>query len=232
MDHPNIVRGFGVDEDNGWHYFAMEYIDGESSSGNGSRQPGQALAWDSIHIVLGCRSRLQYAHQQSLVHRDVKPDNLLITQEGATRLADLGMVKQLDDDMALTQTGHAVGTPWYMPLEQAKNAKETDCRCDIYALGCVLYACITGQPPFAGRTLVEVIQAKEAGTFPPARQFNNEVPERVDLIIAKMTAKLAKYRYQNCADLIKDLEGPRLGQPLAQFPVRRRRRRTRAGHHD
>ena len=81
----------------------------------------------------------------------------------------LGMVKKLDGDMSLTQTGHAVGTPWYMPLEQARNSKDTDRRCDIYALGCMLHALLTGQPPFAGGTIVDVIKAKERGWFPPAR---------------------------------------------------------------
>jgi serine/threonine-protein kinase len=117
------------------------------------------------------------------------------------------MVKQLDEELTLTQTGHAVGTPWYMPLEQARNSKDVDARCDIYALGCVLYALLTGQPPFAGNTLVDVIQAKEVGTFRPARQANREVPERLDLILAKMTAKQPRHRYPNCAELIRDLEG-------------------------
>ncbi len=112
-----------------------------------------------------------------MVHRDIKPDNVLIDRTGVVKVADLGMVKTLDEDMALTQTGHAVGTPWYMPLEQAKNAKDTDGRCDIYALGCMLYCLLTGNPPFTGRTLVEVIQAKEVGTFAPARSSNPDVPE-------------------------------------------------------
>jgi len=108
------------------------------------------------------------------------------------------MVKWLDEDMALTpdrpRGRHAV----YMPLEQARNSKDADNRCDIYALGCVLYCMLTGQPPFTGKTLVDVIQAKEAGTFPPARQFNNEVPEKLDLILLKMCAKQVKYRYASC----------------------------------
>src|ERR1043166_4727140 len=116
------------------------------------------------------------------------------------------MVKIGDEEMSLTQTGHAVGTPWYMPLEQARNAKEIDGRSDIYALGCTLYAFITGHPPFTGRTIVDVIQAKEMGTFPSARQTNKAVPERLDLIIAKMVAKQPKHRYQTCEDVIKDLE--------------------------
>jgi serine/threonine-protein kinase len=216
LDHPNIVRGFQVGQDHGWHFFAMEFVDGESLQ-KWLDKLGRISLGDALHIVLACARALAHAHKNDLVHRDIKPDNILITRRGEVKVADLGMVKQLDEDMSLTQTGHAVGTPWYMPLEQAKNAKETDGRCDIYALGCLLYACLTGQPPFAGKTLVDVIQAKEIGTFPPARQFSKEIPERVDLIIGKMTAKLPKYRYQNCGEVIKDLEGLGLANPALSF---------------
>ena len=127
------------------------------------------------------------------------------------------MVKTLDEDMSLTQTGHAVGTPWYMPLEQARMAKDADGRCDIYALGCMLYCLLTGNPPFNGRTIVEVIQAKEVGTFPPARSLNSDVPERLDLIIAKMTSKKPEHRYQNCTLLIKDLVNLELAASKLSF---------------
>jgi serine/threonine-protein kinase len=153
-----------------------------------------------------------------MVHRDIKPENILLTKAGGVKIADLGMVKTFDDDLSLTQTGHAVGTPWYMPLEQAKNAKDTDGRCDIYALGCTLYCILTGNPPFSGGTILDVIRAKEQGTFPPARSANPNVPERLDLVIAKMTAKLPRYRYQNCEELIRDLESLGLASPnLALF---------------
>jgi serine/threonine-protein kinase len=152
-----------------------------------------------------------------MVHRDIKPDNILLTKTGFVKVADLGMVKIDDEEMSLTQTGHAVGTPWFMPLEQARNAKEIDGRSDIYALGCTLYAFLTGRPPFIGRTIVDVIQAKEAGTIAPARQFNSAVPERLDLILIKMIAKLPKNRYQTCAEVITDLESLGLASTVLTF---------------
>src|SRR6202022_3390130 len=106
-------------------------------------------------------------HRLELVHRDIKPDNILITRSGEVKLTDFGMVKLGLEDVSLTQTGHAVGTPTFMPLEQARNSKDSDGRSDIYALGCTLYCLLTGSPPFAGGTIIDVIRAKEQGTFPP-----------------------------------------------------------------
>lgn len=207
VDHPNIVHAYGIGQQDGWHYVVMEYVDGQSLQ-TWLEKFGKVSVADAVHIALACARGLEHAHAEKLVHRDIKPDNVLITRQGEVKVADLGMVKTLEDEeMGLTQTGHAVGTPWYMPLEQARNAKDVDGRCDIYALGCMLYCMITGNPPFCGRTLVEVIQAKEQGTFPPARRVNPDVPEKLDLIIFKMTAKYAKDRYQSCSEVIRDLEG-------------------------
>jgi serine/threonine protein kinase len=216
LDHPHIVQAFGVDEHQGWHYIALEYVDGISLQ-KWLIKLGRLGLGDALLIAITVAKALEYAHKQGFVHRDIKPDNVLITRAGLIKVADLGMVKIDDEDMALTQTGHAVGTPWYMPLEQARNAKDTDGRSDIYALGCLLYCTLTGNPPFHGKTLLEVIQAKEAGYFPPARQTNADIPERLDLIIAKMTAKRVKDRYQTCAELIKDLESLRLANAKLSF---------------
>lgn len=216
LDHPNIVKAYATDEAEGFHFVAMEYVSGQSMQ-KWLSQLGRIPVGDAVRIVLDCAEALAYAHRLGMVHRDVKPDNILLTKTGHVKIADLGMVKIEDEEMSLTQTGHAVGTPWFMPLEQARNAKEIDGRSDIYALGCTLYALLTGRPPFIGRTIVDVIQAKEVGTFTPARQFNSDVPERLDLILCKMTAKLPKNRYQHCEDVIKDLEGLGLASEKLSF---------------
>jgi serine/threonine-protein kinase len=216
IEHPNIVRGFGAGVIDGNHYFAMEYVSGVTLQ-HVLNVLGRISVGDALNVTLACAHALAYAHARGLIHRDVKPDNVMITKNAQVKLADLGMVKEQDENMALTQTGHAVGTPWYMPLEQARNAKDADGRCDIYALGCMLYYMLTGTPPFTGSNIVEVIQAKERGTFPPAHDFNPEVPERLDLILAKMTAKLAKYRYETCEELAADLEGLGLTAPTLSF---------------
>jgi serine/threonine-protein kinase len=219
LSHPNIVQAYAIGEADGCHYVAMEYVSGRSLQ-KWLAELGRLPVADAVRITLDCARALEYAHAQNVIHRDIKPDNVLLAKVGVVKVADLGMVKIDDEEMSLTQTGHAVGTPWYMPLEQARNAKEIDGRSDIYALGCTLYAMLTGHPPFTGRTIVEVIQAKEIGTFPPARQQNSHVPERLDLLIAKMTAKLPKYRFQTAGEVIKALESLELaGEALSFLPT-------------
>jgi serine/threonine-protein kinase len=216
LEHPNIVAGYAVGEEQGWHYFAMEFVDGRSLQ-KWLGLLGRLSIGDALHITLACADALRYAHELDLVHRDIKPDNILITRQGSIKITDLGAVKQLSEDLLLTQTGHGIGTPAYMPLEQAKNAKESDGRSDIYALGCVLYCMLTGRPPFTGATLVDLIQAKEMGTFPKARRLNPAVSERLDLIIDKMIAKQVKYRYQTCAGVIRDIQNLRNANPSLTF---------------
>jgi serine/threonine-protein kinase len=216
LDHPNLVTGFAVGEDHGWHYFAMEYVDGRSLQKWLTRL-GKLGIGDSLHLILACARALEYIHGHDLVHRDIKPDNVLITRTGVVKLTDLGVAKSLTEDPGLTLTGHSVGTPWYMSPEQARNAKDADGRSDIYALGCVLYYCLAGRPPFSGATLVDLMQAKEAGKFAPVRRFNRNVPKRLDLILDKMLARQVKYRYQECSQLIKDLESLYLAAPHLSF---------------
>jgi serine/threonine-protein kinase len=219
LDHPNIVQGYCVGEDRGLHYFAMEYVDGQSLQ-QWLEQLGRLRVGDAVHILLAIARGLAYAHEQDLVHRDVKPANVLIGRQGEVKVVDLGMAKIREDDLAaLTRTGRGLGTPCFMPMEQFVNAKDADVRCDIYALGCTLHALLTGRPPFMSPSFMELIQAKEVGKFPPARTVNPEVPESLDLVIGRMTAKRPEDRYQTCAEVIKTLEG--LGLASAQVRLER-----------
>jgi serine/threonine-protein kinase len=222
LDHPNILRCFEVGEARGFHYIAMELIDGASLEVWRTRL-GKLTVGDAVHVVLACARALQHAHDSGLVHRDTKPDNVLLTSGGTVKVADLGLAKVRDEEVSLTQTGTGAGTPMYMSPEQARNAKHVDGRSDIYSLGCMLYVLLTGVAPFDGNGILEIFRAKEKGTFPPARQLRPRVPEGLDRIISKMIARNPDQRHQSCADLIQDLEwqelaGPRLGFLSAARP--------------
>ena len=206
LDHPNILRCYGVGEESGFHYFAMEFIDGGSMQDVLDRH-GKLSVGDALHIILECARALAHAHEQNMIHRDIKPDNILLTRKGVVKVADLGLAKAHGENVNLTRTGTGAGTPVYMSPEQARDAKHVDLRSDIYSLGCMLYAFLTGKAPFSGETYVELFEAKEKGKFDPARKSNMEIPERLDLMIDKMVAKKPEHRYQSCAELIKDLEG-------------------------
>jgi serine/threonine-protein kinase len=205
LDHPNIVRGIAVGEDKGYHYFAMEFVDGESCD-KVLRARGRLSVGDAVRIALDVARALDHAHAKGLVHRDIKPENIMITQAGVVKLADLGLAKATDEISSLTKTGSGFGTPYYMPPEQARNAKFVDNRSDIYALGATLYHLVTGQVPFNGDTAIEVLTAKEEGRHTPARRLASDVPEILDLVIDKMMARDPKARYQTAAEVIDALE--------------------------
>jgi serine/threonine protein kinase len=206
LDHVHVVRCYKFGTDHGMHYLAIEFIDGGSMQGVMDKR-GKLSVGDALHVALACAHALHEAHSLNLIHRDIKPDNVLLTSKGVVKVADLGLAKATDENVSLTQTGTGAGTPLYMAPEQFRDAKHVDGRTDIYALGVMLYYFLTGEAPFKGETYVEVLEAKEKGKFAPARTFNDEVPERLDLYIDKMLARDPKHRYLNCAELIQDLEG-------------------------
>ncbi|MBI3407530.1 MAG: serine/threonine protein kinase [Planctomycetes bacterium] len=216
LDHPNILRCYDAGEALGFHFLTMEYVEGGSVE-TWLKKLGKFSIGDSLHIILATAAALQHAHELNMVHRDIKPDNILLTKKGVVKVADLGLAKATDDDMSLTKTGTGAGTPIYMAPEQARDAKHVDGKVDIYALGCMLYVFLTGQPPFKGETLVELIEAKEKGKFTPIRALNMEIPERLDLICEKMMAKKPELRYQTCAEIIAELENLELANDHLSF---------------
>ncbi|HEY0983145.1 serine/threonine protein kinase [Schlesneria sp.] len=206
INHDNAVSVFDVDEDHGLHYVAMEYVDGKSMQ-QWLNLLGTLSVGDALHVALRCAEVLQFAHKQNLIHRDIKPDNIMLTRNGKVKVADFGLAKALDDDLSMTASGMGLGTPYYMAPEQARNAKHVDRRSDIYALGITLYHLLTGQLPFKGESVMEVIMAKELGKYPPARKLNQQVPDKLDLIISKMIEKDPAHRMKDCDEVIKLLAG-------------------------
>ncbi len=217
LSHPNIVRCYGVGRQYGRHYLAMELVEGRSL-GDWLYHLGKLPIADAVHIALAVARALQHAHQSGLVHRDIKPDNILITHDGQVKVADLGLAKGvLEDDLSATQTGQGAGTPVYMAPEQAHNAKHADPRSDLYALGCVLYHMLTGQFPFRAPSSLEVILAKIEGHYTLAREVNPDIPPELDAVVALMLAAHPDERYQSATDLVNELEDLSLAQPTLQF---------------
>jgi serine/threonine protein kinase len=216
LDHPNILRCYSVGEENGWHYLAMEYIDGASMQ-SWLEKLGKLTVGDALHVAISCAHALQHAHEQGLIHRDVKPDNILVTSKGIVKVADMGLAKALADDLGLSRTGTGAGTPHYMAPEQARDAKHVDARCDIYALGSMLYCFLTGAPPFKGETYVDLLLEKEKGKFTPARRSNSNIPERLDLMLDKAMAAKPDLRYKSCAEFAKDIQGLNLANEAVSF---------------
>ena len=147
LNHPNIVKALdynGV----GTPFLVMEFVDGESLGQRVERE-GAIPERDAIKIIAQVCDGLHKAHKQSLIHRDVKPDNILVTRDGVAKLTDMGLVKDVDAELNLTRTGRGLGTPHFMSPEQFRNAKNADVKCDIYSLGATLYMMLTGEIPFA-----------------------------------------------------------------------------------
>lgn len=218
LNHPNIVHclAAGQDRTAGKHYLVLEFVDGPSAHELLQRY-GRLPVGDAVPIALDIAKALEYIHSRNFVHRDIKPDNILLTKSGLAKLADLGLAKCRDEASPLTVMRQGFGTPFYMPYEQAVNARRVDGRSDIFALGATLYHLVTGEVPFPGDSPMEVAEKKSAGLYPPAHSHNPEVPELLDKILAKMLARDPDNRYQTASQLIVDLERTNLAAPVPSF---------------
>jgi tRNA A-37 threonylcarbamoyl transferase component Bud32 len=207
LAHPNIVQVYDAAETDGLHYLVMEYVPGKDLGelliDRGPLPP--ALACEYIRQAsLG----LQHAHERNLIHRDIKPANLLLAADGTqVKLLDLGVARvQIPDAPEsslsdLTQTGAVMGTPAYLAPEQARHPRHADIRADIYSLGCTLYHLLTGQVPFPGVTLAEVVLQHQLEEPPPIDQWRAGIPADLQVILRKMMAKRPEDRYQIPADV-------------------------------
>jgi len=218
LNHPNIVRNLAVGQDKatGKHYLVLEYVDGPSALDLLDKYR-QLPVGDGLQIIIDIARALEHAHSRNVVHRDIKPGNILLTSSGLAKLADMGLAKRVDEASHLTHARQGFGTPYYMPYEQAMNAKNADARGDIYALGATLYHLIVGEVPFTGINTLEIVDKKEIGDFIPASQMNPQVPRVVDAILMKMMAREPRDRYQTASELLVDLERSNLASALPSF---------------
>lgn len=205
LSHPNIVRIYEVDRSKGGiHYYAMEYVEGESL-GSLLKRRRRLDVGDACRIVAQVARALDHAHAQGFVHRDVKPDNVLLDRQGAAKLADLGLARSLEGAAAGAQTLDAVvGTPYYMSPEQAEG-KPVDARSDLYALGATFYHLLSGSPPFSGDTAISVITKHLTEPRPDVRRVRPEIPEELSHVIARLMKIDPRERYPDAKALLADL---------------------------
>jgi serine/threonine-protein kinase len=216
LNHPNIVAIYDWGQETGTYFIVMEYVEGRSLR-DVIRSDGPIDAPQAAEITAEIASALAFAHRTGVVHRDVKPGNVLITQSGIVKVTDFGIARAGASD-GLTQTGSVMGTATYFSPEQAQGLA-VDGRSDVYSLGIVLYEMVTGVAPFTGDSPVAVAykHVREA-PVPPSRR-NPEVPPDLEQIILTAMAKEPDLRYQSADDLRADLLRFRRGRPLAAAPV-------------
>lgn len=218
LKHTNIVRGLdaGYDRDGGKHYLAMAFVAGPTAAAALAAR-GPLPVPVVVRVALDVAAALGHLHGVLFVHRDVKPENILFDPTGAALLADYGLVRKIDGQSDLTASNQGVGTPYYMPHEQAQNSSFVDGRSDLFSLGATLYHLATGVLPFPGDTQEEIEAGKKSGTFRSAHAVNPAVPAAFDRILSRLLDRDVRRRYQSAEDVLADLTATGLAASPTQF---------------
>lgn len=213
LNHNNIVQAIDVGESGGYHYFVMEYVDGKTVHDDLAN--GKAYSEkDAIAIVIQVARALEHAHERGLIHRDVKPKNIMLTKEGVAKLADMGLARETQDiETAMAEAGRAYGTPYYISPEQIRGEVNIDARADIYSLGATFYHMVTGKVPFEGSSPAAVMQKHLREPLVPPDHINPSLSSGAAEAIEVMMAKRRRDRYANVKDLLVDLEAIAHGEP-------------------
>lgn len=223
LQHPNIVTVHHFGYLQGHHYFSMDYVAGTDLSRKMAEGPLEIE--QAVRYVRDCARAIHYAHQSQILHRDLKPANVLIDQDDQVRITDFGLAKHTDNDSSLTASGAAVGTPNYMAPEQASGHGDRAGRpADVYALGAVLFALVTGRPPFVGETIVQTLMQVVHRPTPSPREFRPDVPADLETVLLKCLEKEPKDRYQSADALAGELERVLQGRPVLakrRSPIKR-----------
>jgi len=223
LNHPNIVTAYDADEAGGVHFFVMECVDGEDLARTVIRR-GPLPVREAIDYTIQAARGLEYAHNHGVVHRDIKPGNLLLDREGTVKVLDMGLARfekdvGADDSTAaaaLTQSGQVMGTFDYMAPEQAEDSHTADHRADVYSLGCTLYYLLTGRSVYAADTMTQKILAHREEPVPSISAIRRGAPEALDAAFQRMVAKRAEDRQQSMAEVISELEAVRSAGQQAQ----------------
>jgi serine/threonine protein kinase len=229
LNHPHVVRVYDAGFAQGLYFLVMEFVEG-GDVGELLRQAGGKLPIArAVAIITAVAQALQAAAELGIVHRDIKPDNILLDRKGTPKLADLGLARQLSDteQPALTGGGQGLGTPLYIAPEQALGEGQPDARADIYSLGATFYHLVTGAPPFTGGTAYQIVHRHAHAPIVDPRERNPEISAALAGIIQRMLAKDPADRYPAAADLLADLARLEAGQAPAPWRPRQRERSRR-----
>ncbi|MGA2265038.1 MAG: protein kinase [Phycisphaerae bacterium] len=216
LNHANIVQAIDVGEANGFHYFVMEYVDGHTLHDELMAQKVFSEK-DALAVIIQIAKALEHAHKHGLIHRDIKPKNIMITKEGVAKLADMGLARVADDAaVAQREAGRAFGTPYYISPEQIRGEVDVDFRADIYSLGATLYHLVTGRVPFEGPSPQAVMMKHLKEPLVPPDHINTALSAGLGEVVEVMMAKDRDRRYASTSDLLLDLEAIQAGQPPLQ----------------
>ena len=202
LSHPNIVEMYDVGEDNGIYYIVMEYIEGKTLK-QLIKKRGTLTLSEAIDIMLQITDGISQAHDSYIIHRDLKPQNIMIKEDGSIKITDFGIAMALNSTQ-LTQTNSVMGSVHYLPPEQA-SGKGSTIRSDIYSMGILFYEILTGTLPFKGENAVEIALKQMRDEIPSVRKKNQAIPQSVENVILKATAKNPKNRYADSKEMHADL---------------------------
>ena len=211
LEHSNIVTAHDAGEHGGVHYLAMQYVDGKDLASI-VKEHGPLEVRPAVEYILQAARGLQYAHEQGIVHRDIKPGNLLLDKKGTVKILDMGLARIAGAEAALggperlTTTGQVMGTCDYMSPEQAFDSHNVDLRADIYSLGCTLCRLLTGSPPYVRESLMQILIAHREAPIPSLCQARPDVPAELDACFQRMVAKEPGDRQQSMAEVAAELE--------------------------
>ncbi len=215
LSHPNIVEMYDVGEDNGMYFIAMEYVEGKTLK-QLLKKRGKLTLSEAIDIMLQLTDGIAHAHESYIIHRDLKPQNIMIEENGMIKITDFGIAMALNSTQ-LTQTNSVMGSVHYLPPEQA-SGKGSTVKSDIYSMGILFYELLTGNLPFKGENAVEIALKQMKDPLPSVRAQNSAIPQSIENIIMKATAKNPKNRYDSVKemhdDLLTALDEDRLNEPI------------------